>query len=68
MSVSIDLFIFLHFHDDLEYHYVLVPHEAFVGYDKTITNSIGLASLELMLPKFVSYIIISDSISPCVAA
>jgi hypothetical protein len=66
MSVSSDLFLFLCFQDDLEYHCVLVPQETFVGYDQTIANNVGPASLELVLPKFVSYIIISDSISPCV--
>jgi hypothetical protein len=30
MSVSVDLFIFLCFHDDLEYHCVLVLQETFV--------------------------------------
>jgi hypothetical protein len=34
MSVSDNLFIFLYFPNDLKYQYVLVPHEAFVGYDQ----------------------------------
>jgi hypothetical protein len=67
MSVSVDLFLFLYFQDDLEYHYVLVLQEAFVGYDQTIANGVGLTSLELVLPKFVPNIIISDSIFSCVA-
>jgi hypothetical protein len=50
MSVSVDLFLFLYFQDDLEYRCVLVLQETFVGYDKTIANDIGLASLELVLP------------------
>jgi hypothetical protein len=66
MSVSVDIFFFLCFHDDLEYHYILMSQETFVGYDQTITNDVGLASLKLVLPKFVPYNIISDSISPCV--
>jgi hypothetical protein len=49
MSVSVDIFIFLCFQDDLEYHYVLVLQEVFVGYDQTIANSVGLASLVLVL-------------------
>jgi hypothetical protein len=51
MSVPVDLFIFLYFQDDLEYRCVLVLQEAFVGYDQTIANDIGLASLELVLPQ-----------------
>jgi hypothetical protein len=51
MSVSVDLFSFLCFQDDLEYHCVLVLQEAFVGYDQTIANGIGLASLEFVLPQ-----------------
>jgi hypothetical protein len=49
MSVSVDIFLFLCFQDDLEYHYVLVLQEAFVGYYQTITNDVGLASLEYVL-------------------
>jgi hypothetical protein len=67
MSVSVNLFLFLYFQDDLKYRCVLMLHEAFVEYDQTITNDVGLASLELVLPKFVPNIIISDSIFPCVA-
>jgi hypothetical protein len=67
MSVSVDLFIFLYFQDDLEYHCVLVLHEAFVRYDQIIANDVGLASLELVLPQVCPNIIISDSIFPCVA-
>jgi hypothetical protein len=66
MSVSVDLFLFLYFQDDLEYRCVLVLQEAFVGYDQTITNNFGLASLELVLPKFVPNIIIYDFIFSCV--
>jgi hypothetical protein len=51
MSVSVDLFLFSCFQDNLEYHYVLVPQEVFVGYDQTITNGVGPASLELVLPQ-----------------
>jgi hypothetical protein len=51
MLTSVDLFLSLCFQDDLEYHYVLVPQEAFVGYDQTITNGVGLTSLELVLPQ-----------------
>jgi hypothetical protein len=51
MSVSVDLFLFLYFQDDLEYHCVLVPQETFVGYDQTITNGVGPASLESVLPQ-----------------
>jgi hypothetical protein len=50
MSVSVDLFLFLYFQDDLEYRCVLVLQEAFVGYDQIIANDVGLASLELVLP------------------
>jgi hypothetical protein len=67
MSVSIDPFLFLYFQDDLEYRCVLVLQETFVGYDQTITNDVGLTSLELVLPKFVPNIIISDSNFLCVA-
>jgi hypothetical protein len=67
MSVSVDLFLFLYFQDDLEYCCVLVLQEAFVGYDQTIANDVGLASFELMLPKFVPNIIIFYSIFPYVA-
>jgi hypothetical protein len=51
MSVRVDLFLFLYFQDDLEYCCVLVLQEAFVGYDQTIANDVGLASLELVLPQ-----------------
>jgi hypothetical protein len=44
-SVLVDLFLFLYFQDDLEYRCVLVFQEAFVGYDQTIANDVGLASL-----------------------
>jgi hypothetical protein len=47
--VSVDLCFFLCFRDDLEYHCVSVPQEVFIGYDQIMVNSIGLASLELML-------------------
>jgi hypothetical protein len=67
MSASIDLFLFLYFQDDLEYRCVLVLQEVFVGYDQTIANDVGLAYLELVIPKFVPNIIIFDSIFPCVA-
>jgi hypothetical protein len=67
MSVSVDLYLFLYFQDDLKYRCVLMLQEVFVGYDKTIANDVGLASLELVLPKFVPNIIIFDSIFPCVA-
>jgi hypothetical protein len=66
MSISVDLFLFLYFQDDLKYRYVLMLQEVSVGYDQTIVNDGGLASLELVLPKFVSNIIISDSIFLCV--
>jgi hypothetical protein len=66
MSVSVDLFIFLCFHDDLEYHCVLVLQEAFVEYDQTIANGVGLLFLNWCYPKFIPNIIISDSIFPCV--
>jgi hypothetical protein len=58
MSVSVDLFLFLYFQDDLKYRCVLILQEAFVGYDQTIANDIGLASLELVLPKLIIIIII----------
>jgi hypothetical protein len=67
MSVSVDLFLFLYFQDDLKYRCVLILQEDFVGYDQTIVNDVGLASLELVLPKFVPNIIIFYSIFPCVA-
>jgi hypothetical protein len=60
MSVSVDIFLFLYFQDDLKYRCVLVLQEAFVGYDQTIANDVGLASLELVLPQ------ISNSIFSCV--
>jgi hypothetical protein len=66
MSVSVDLFFLLYFQDDLEYRCVPVLQEVFVRYDQTIANDVGLASLELVLPKFVPNIIISDSIFPYV--
>jgi hypothetical protein len=66
MSVSVDFFLFLYFQDDLKYRCVLVLQETFVGYDQTIANDVGLASLELVLSQFVPNIIISDSIFPCV--
>jgi hypothetical protein len=46
MSVSVDIFLFLYFYDDLEYRCVLMLQEAFVGYDQTIANDVGIASLE----------------------
>jgi hypothetical protein len=49
MSISIDLLLFLYFQDNLEYHYILMPQETFIGYDQTIINSVEPASLELML-------------------
>jgi hypothetical protein len=67
MSVSVNLFLFLYFQDNLKYRCVLVLQEAFVGYDQTITNDVRLFSLEWCYPKFISNIIISDSIFPCVA-
>jgi hypothetical protein len=51
MSVSVDLFLFLYFQDDLEYRCILVLQEAFVGYDQAIANDVGLASLKLVLPQ-----------------
>jgi hypothetical protein len=51
MSVSVDLFLFLYFQDDLEYHCVLVLQESFIRYDQTIANDVRLASLELVLPQ-----------------
>jgi hypothetical protein len=66
MSVSVDLFLFLYFQDDLKYRCVLMLQEIFVGYDQTIANDVGVASLELVLPQVVPNIIISDSIFPCV--
>jgi hypothetical protein len=66
MSVSVDLFLFLYFQDDLEYCCVPVLQVAFVGYDQTIANDVGLASLKLVLPKFVPNVIISDLIFPYV--
>jgi hypothetical protein len=67
MSVSVDLFLFLYFQDDIEYCCVLVLQEVFVGYDQTIANYVGLASLELVLPQVCPHnIIISESIFPCV--
>jgi hypothetical protein len=51
MSVSVDLFLFLYFQDDLEYRCVLVLQVVFDGYDQTIANDVGLASLELVLPQ-----------------
>jgi hypothetical protein len=56
MSVSVDLF--LYFQDDLKYRCVLILQEAFVGYDQTIANDVGLASLELVLRKLIIIIII----------
>jgi hypothetical protein len=49
---SVDLFLFLCFQVNLEYHRVLVPQKAFIGYDQTITNDVGLVFLELVLPQF----------------
>jgi hypothetical protein len=66
MSVSVDLFLFFYFQDDLKYRCVLMLQEASVGYDQTIANDVGLASLEYRYPKFVPNIIISDLIFPCV--
>jgi hypothetical protein len=51
MSVSVDLFLFLYFQDNLKYRCVLILQEASVGYDQTITNDVGLASPELELPQ-----------------
>jgi hypothetical protein len=51
ISVSVDFFLFLCFQDDLEYHCVLVSQEPFVGYDQTITNDVGSASFEFVLPQ-----------------
>jgi hypothetical protein len=68
MSVSVEIFLFLCYQDDLEYHCILMPHEVFVGYDQTIANGIGQVSLELVQLKFVPYIIISYLISHCVTA
>jgi hypothetical protein len=51
ISVPVDLFLFLCFQDDLEFHYVLVLQEIFIGYNQTITNDVGLASFELVLPQ-----------------
>jgi hypothetical protein len=51
MLVSVDLFLFLYFQVDLEYRCVLMLQEAFVGYDQTIANDVGLTSLELVLPQ-----------------
>jgi hypothetical protein len=51
MSVSVDHFLFLYFQDDLEYSCVLMLQEAFIGYDQTIANDVGLTSLELVLPQ-----------------
>jgi hypothetical protein len=51
ISVSVDIFLFLYFQDDLEYRCVLVLQETFIGYDQTIANDVGLASLELVLPQ-----------------
>jgi hypothetical protein len=39
------------FQDDLEYHCVLMPQEAFVEYVQTIANGVVPASLELVLPQ-----------------
>jgi hypothetical protein len=50
MSVSVNLFLFLCFQIDLEYHCVLISNKTFVGYEQTIINGVGSASLELMLP------------------
>jgi hypothetical protein len=52
MLVSDDLCHFLYFRNDLEYHYVPVPQEVFIGYDQTIANDVGRASLKLMLHQF----------------
>jgi hypothetical protein len=51
MLVSVDLFLFLCFQDNLEYHCVLVSHELFVGYDQTIANGVRLTFIELVLPQ-----------------
>jgi hypothetical protein len=48
MLVSIDLFLFLCYQGDLEYHCVLMSQEAFIGYGQTITNGIGPSFLELV--------------------
>jgi len=50
MLVLVDLFLFLYFDDDLEYHRVLAFQETFVGYDQIITNGVKPVSLELVLP------------------
>jgi hypothetical protein len=67
MSVSVDFFLFLCFQDNLEYHCILMPQETLVKYDQTIATDVGPVSFELVLPKFVPYIITSNSISPYVA-
>jgi hypothetical protein len=50
MSVSVDLFLFLYFQDDLKYRCVLMLQETFIGYDQTIVNDVGLVYLEFVLP------------------
>jgi hypothetical protein len=56
MSVLVDLCLFLCFRDDLESHYIPVPHETFVGHDETIVNVIGLTFLQLVLTPTLSHI------------
>jgi hypothetical protein len=51
MLVPVDLFIFLCYQNDLEYHCVLMSQEAFIRYDQIITNSVGSVYLELVLPQ-----------------
>jgi hypothetical protein len=56
--IILNLYYDIYFQDNLEYHYVPVSQETFVGYDQTITNGIGSASLNWCYPMFVLYIII----------
>jgi hypothetical protein len=50
MSVLVDLFLFLYFHDDLEYRCVLVLQKAFVGYDKTTQTVLNYILLNWCYP------------------
>jgi hypothetical protein len=62
MSVSVDLFLFFYFRNDLEYQCVPISQEVFVGNDQTITNDIRSVSLKLSLPQVCHVHIIFYSI------
>jgi hypothetical protein len=65
ISSHVNLDLFLCFLDGLEYRYVLMPHEAIIGYDQTLTNDVRPTSFELVPHHFTRIIFISDSVSSC---